>query len=470
MRRSAVCPSHDGQTPCGEFPNIAQCLAMARAARPCQRAKQIAKATRLRKPRATIGDSKVNNRDEYWDVSYEWKAVALLSIGFGLVGVDRFIIVPLFPTIMRDLHLDYQDLGHITGALSLAWGIASIFMGRLSDRLGVRKVIVPSIILFSCLVGLSGLATGLASLIAVRAIMGLCEGAYAPASITATLNASRPSRHGRNIGFQQAVNPLLGLGLAPILVTQLLKVVSWHLIFPIVTIPGLVLAFLMWKVLRNAPEQSIGHSAPKETPHQWSDLFKYRNIPLNMINMGCWLSCLVLLSAFLPSYLVDAQGMDVQKMGYVLSAMGFGSTIGTILIPLISDAIGRKPVMLLSVTGAMLFLFLLINTDARPLLLFLYLLLTLIFVFGMIAVTIGPLSGESVPANLMSSAAGMVSGVGEFVGGAFAPVVGGYLAKHYGIQFPMYLSFASLIVGFIGVLLLTETFPQSSRKARVVIE
>jgi len=38
-----------------------------------------------------------------YDPSYEWKAVVLLSFGFGLVGLDRWIIAPLAPSIMRDL-------------------------------------------------------------------------------------------------------------------------------------------------------------------------------------------------------------------------------------------------------------------------------------------------------------------------------------------------------------------------------
>ena len=32
-----------------------------------------------------------------WDTDYEWKAVLLLGLGFGLVGLDRWIIAPLFP-------------------------------------------------------------------------------------------------------------------------------------------------------------------------------------------------------------------------------------------------------------------------------------------------------------------------------------------------------------------------------------
>ena len=35
-----------------------------------------------------------------WDTSYEWKAVLLLGLGFGLVGLDRWIIAPLFPCMV----------------------------------------------------------------------------------------------------------------------------------------------------------------------------------------------------------------------------------------------------------------------------------------------------------------------------------------------------------------------------------
>jgi hypothetical protein len=33
-----------------------------------------------------------------WNTSYEWKAGTLLALGFGLVGPDRRLIAPLFPS------------------------------------------------------------------------------------------------------------------------------------------------------------------------------------------------------------------------------------------------------------------------------------------------------------------------------------------------------------------------------------
>ncbi len=403
-----------------------------------------------------------------WDASYEWKAVTLLCLGFGLVGIDRFMILPLFPVIAKDLALDYQDLGLITGILSITWGAASLFMGNLSDRLGHRAVIIPAAIVFSLLAGLSGLATGLVSLMVIRAVMGLSEGAYTPVSIVATLDASKPTRQGMNLGIQQTALPLLGLGIAPILVTQLLKVVPWHWIFAMVTIPGLIVAYLLYRVLRNtdASVAATHTSTHDASDHKWSDIFKYRNIPLNMIGMLCWLTNLVVLSALLPSYLIDYLHLSLEQMGGVLSAIGFGGTLGSLVMPALSDRLGRKPVMVLSVIGAAVGLYVLMHTGAEPLRLFVSLAICLFFIFSMITLTVGPISAESVPAKLMATASGIVVGTGEIFGGGIAPAIAGYVAKNYGIQHIMHLAAGALVVGFVVTLLLKETAPMKLRGAK----
>jgi MFS family permease len=396
-----------------------------------------------------------------WNTRYEWKTVALLCLGFGLVGIDRFMILPLFPVIAPALQLNYQDLGQITGVLAMAWGVAALFMGNLSDRLGQRKVIIPAIIVFSLLAGFSGLATGVASLMLIRALMGLAEGAYTPASIVATIDASKPSRQGLNVGIQQAALPLFGLGIAPILVTQLLKVMSWHWIFAMVSIPGLLVAYMLHRVLRNPRAATAAKPTATQgaAPHTWREVFKYRNIPLNMVGMLCWLTNLVVLSALLPSYLVDYLHLSLEQMGYVLSAIGFGGTLGTLVMPALSDRLGRKPVMVLSVLGAALGLYCLMHTGAEPLRLFLSLAATLFFIFSMICLTVGPISAESVPATLMSTASGIVIGTGEIFGGGIAPVIAGYVAQHFGIQYIMHLGAFALAVGLVVTLLLKETAP-----------
>lgn len=402
-----------------------------------------------------------------WDSAYEWKAVILLSLGFGLVGVDRFLIMPLYPVIMKSLDLGYQDLGLITGALSLGWGIAAIFMGNLSDHIGHRRVIIPAIILFSILAGLSGAATGVLGLIAIRILMGFLEGAYTPPSIVATMDASKPSRHGRNVGLQQMLGPLFGLALAPVLVTHLFEFMSWRYIFAIVSAPGLIVAFFLWKYLRNtAPEAAALHTKTHDANrYAWRDIFKYHNIPFNIIGMFCWLTCLVVLTAFLPSYLTSYLHFSIPQMGYVLSGIGIGSTLGTFFVPMCSDYIGRKPVMILSVIGALIFLVLLDYMATTPGLFFLYLIGALFFIFGMIVLTVGPICVESVPATLMTSTSGVVVGFGEFFGGCIAPVIGGVVASKFGIKHIFDLGFVALFIGFISALCLKETLIKKQKQS-----
>ncbi len=396
-----------------------------------------------------------------WDRRYEAKAVALLCLGFGLVGLDRFMIVAMFPTLARELHLSYQDLGLVSGVLSVAWGVSGFLMGRLSDRIGQRSVVVGAMVAFSVLVGVSGLAEGLASLLVIRAMMGLADGAYTPPSIVATLEASEPSRHGLNLGIQQAALPLFGLGLAPLLVTQLLPLVDWRWIFAFAAPPGLVVAFLLHRTLRTPSAESIAaHTATHDaTDHAWTDVFRYRNVVLAMGGMLCWLTCLLVTTAMLPSYLTDHLHLSLGQMGFVLSATGFGATAGTVIMPGLSDRLGRKPVMVGCSLATLAALVLLTRIGASPVALFAVLFAVHFFNFAHITLTVGPLSAESVPAKLMTTASGAVICVGEIFGGGIAPVIAGAVAGRFGIQYTLYLAIAALACGVLIGLGLRETAP-----------
>jgi predicted MFS family arabinose efflux permease len=277
--------------------------------------------------------------------------VLILSLGFGLVGIDRFLISTMYPTIAHDLHLDYGDIGTITGALAIAWGASALIMGNLADRIGRRRVLVASLTVFSVLIGASGLAAGLGSLVFVRVIMGLADGAFTPASIAATIQLSPPERHGRNVGFQQTMLVLFGLGLSPLFVGLLLKHgVDWRYVFSIFLVPGLIVS---WLTHRWIPQTRSSGGAASESTADWRCVLGFRNIRILMAGMFCWLTCLITTSAFLPSYLVNHLKLQTGQMGTVMSAIGFGAMTGTIVLSAISDKIGRKPVMVLASIGAL---------------------------------------------------------------------------------------------------------------------
>ena len=190
------------------------------------------------------------------------------GLGFGLVGLDRWIIAPLFPCMAAvgigpgcgaaGIGLDYQAIGNLIGVLGLVWGVFAIISGRLSDSIGHRKMLIPSILLFSLMSGFSGMATGITSLISIRALMGLMEGSYCPTSFAATAAAAHPSRRGFLQGLQQSGFALFGFGLGPIIATQLLQVVpSWRWVFWAVAIPGIIVGLLLAVVLREPSTRRV---------------------------------------------------------------------------------------------------------------------------------------------------------------------------------------------------------------------
>jgi MFS family permease len=399
-----------------------------------------------------------------WDRRYEITAVTLLSIGFALVGLDRWIIAPLLPSIMKDLHLNYQDAGNIIGVLALSWGVFAVLMGRLSDTVGRRRILIPSLIIFSLMSCISGLATGLLPLLLARGVMGATEGAFLPACTAATAEASSERRRGFNQGIQLSTFAWVGLGFGPLIATGLLDVFpSWRWVFCIVGVPGLLTAIAMIWVIREPPH--LQERAAHRQPVRWGEMFHSRNVPLAMALILCAMGCVFVLSGMLPSYLSDYVHLPAAQSAGVLSAIGFGGGIGQFAFAALSDHLGRKPVAFLCFSGGLVFLiwFSRIGLDATAL--FWTLFGCAGFVFGILAIMTGPVPTEAVSRSLTASAIGIVSGAGEIFGGGIAPSAAGWVAQHFGIDKVLRVSMVGLLLGLALSLLLRETAPRRMARA-----
>jgi predicted MFS family arabinose efflux permease len=388
---------------------------------------------------------------------YERLSILLLALGFGLVGLDRWIIAPLFPAIMQDLHFNYADFGNAIGILGFTWGIFSIVLGNISDRFGRRIVLLPSLLLFSLMAGLTGTISSISALILIRAVMGATEGAYLSSSVAAVADVSPPSRRGRNQGIMLSTFPLFGLALAPIIATQLLAhVSSWRWVFAMVAVPGLILAAIMWRALRNQHPAAQSRQAVKVP---WVALLRSRNLLLAMASLVCAMSCIFVLASMAPNYLQDFLKVPSQQMGFIMSGLGVGGFAGEWLVGAASDRFGRRPMTLLSFIGSMLSVIALQVTGANPGALFVEFVLASFFSFGVLALMTGPVATEAVPVALIASAIGLVSGTGEIVGGGLVPAIAGHVAQRYGIQNVFYVTYAGLAVGAVLCLFFTETAP-----------
>ena len=90
--------------------------------------------------------------------------------------------------------------------------------------------------------------------------MGVAEGPVASTGVAVAVEASKPARRGMNNGIFQCMISLFGLALGPIIATRLLNSYSWHSVFMLVGIPGLIMAILMWIVVREPSKRAAtGH-------------------------------------------------------------------------------------------------------------------------------------------------------------------------------------------------------------------
>ncbi|MEL7043094.1 MAG: MFS transporter [Pseudomonadota bacterium] len=393
-----------------------------------------------------------------WDSGYEYRVVTLMALGFGLVGLDRYIIFPLFSVIREDLGLDYQDLGLISAALAFTWGLSAIYSGNLTDKIGAKRVAIVSIIAFSALVACTGLANGLISLVILRALMGFAEGGFVPASIVQTIRVSKPERVGLNFGVQQMAAPLFGLGFGPIIAVGLLAVLpGWEWVFATISLPGFVLAYFVLKTVKPddpALIASVPSDAAKAPKVSFGDALKYRNVIFGALTIIFIFVALNALSTFGPTYLTDYIELSDQGMGLVTACLGAGGLIGMIALPALSDIVGRKPVMCAALLVQVIAAGFMQTATAEtpPPILALYFFAVSSSASGTIAILIGPVISASVPMVVAATATGIVTGLGEIFGGAGGPFVTGFIAEANGIQSITLIMLIAALLGLITVL------------------
>ena len=410
-------------------------------------------------------------QEKNWDTSYEWKIILLLSITFGLVGLDRFVLPIILQspnsTMAQDLGLAPQDGGTLAGYLGMAWGISAFVMGYLADRVGRRAVLVPAILVFSLMSAASGMVGSLMGLVFVRVIMGISEGPVASTGVAVAVEASKAERRGLNNGIFQCMISLFGLALAPLIATRLLENHSWKTVFMLVGAPGVIVAIIMWFVVREPLKRAdTGHGGGGGP---FLSMFAHRNAKVAPLTLICAMGGIFVIAALLTAYLTApvgaGLGLDPVTAGNVFSAVGIGGCIGQFAMPALSDIIGRKISTLASYILAAIALY--FFTQAGPdntTTLWILLFFASMFNFAALAILAGPVAAEAAPPGMLASMAGFVIFAGEFVGGGISPIIAGRIAGgEHGLKGALYFAASGLVVGFVVALFLKETAPRKLR-------
>lgn len=186
-------------------------------------------------------------------------AILALLTALNLINyLDRYIVTAIQPRIQESLGLDDTRIAWVISAFMVGYMITSPIFGRLGDRYQRKALIAVGVVLWSVATALSGLAGGLAAMLAARVAVGVGEASYATLGPTIIDDVSTPSTKNRYLAVFYAAIPI-GSALGFIAGGWLESRYSWRTAFYVAGVPGVVLA--LTALLIKEPERSAGARA-----------------------------------------------------------------------------------------------------------------------------------------------------------------------------------------------------------------
>lgn len=389
--------------------------------------------------------------------TYENRIVLLMALTFGCLFFDRLALNFLMPFVSKDLNLNNTQIGILAGVLSLAWAFSSFFTTAWAETNNKKKVVfIVAVFVFSiCSFG-SGLATSFITLLLARLVMGFAEGPVIPLAQNFVEKESSPHRLGLNAGILQAFgSALFGSILAPIILVQIAENMGWRNAFFVAGLPGLLLGFLAWKFVKKSTAESSNSQEIKNIQKSTlniSELLQYNNIKWGIgaacCIFGWWFATL----PFISNYFVNTQGMSADEMGKTMGLLGVSGLVSSIIVPGLSDKIGRKKVLFTFVALGIIYpfavYFLSNSVFQLPAIFLTY------FTMGTLPLVAAVIPSEAVPNHLKAKAIGLITGMAEIIGGVIVPGIAGFISDAIAPSAFLWLSgiLAALALVFISKL------------------
>ncbi|MGA1797203.1 MFS transporter [Sphingomonas sp. 4RDLI-65] len=220
----------------------------------------------------------------YPSLRQSWWPMLLLFLAANLYSIDKAIVGVLAEPIKADLGISDIQMGLLLGlAFTLLSGICGLWLGSLADRGIRRNILAGSIILWSLATAAGGLAPNFASFFVFRALVGLGEGAIAPAALSLLADMFPPARRGRAISGYM-IGASVGTALSSIIPGWILsenlhlsipgygQVVPWRTTFLLCGMIGPVVGLLFFTI-----KEPVRHGlkAIETTPSHVKDKLAY---------------------------------------------------------------------------------------------------------------------------------------------------------------------------------------------------
>lgn len=294
-----------------------------------------------------------------------WIAFTLVALCYMLAFFHRMAPAAIAGELQRDFQASGAALGGLAAMYFYIYTVMQIPVGVMADTLGVRRIVAIG----ALLAGIGSLLFAWADTLQVAYLGRLLIGLGVSSFFISLMKINAVWFHERHFGTAGGLSILLGnigavLAASPLV--WLVAQTSWRNVFAAVGLLSLLLAVLVWWLVRNHPHDAglpsmreLEGKAPhaRHEGHWWDGLMKVAKNratwPGFFPNFGIAGTLFAFAGLWAVPYLRDAQGMSRELASQHNSLLLLGFALGAMANGWLSDRIGRrKPVIM---TGSFIY-------------------------------------------------------------------------------------------------------------------
>lgn len=192
-----------------------------------------------------------------------------LTLAYTLNFIDRILIGVVGEQIIKEFGLADWQFGILTGfGFAVLYTLAGIPIARLAERYNRVKIIAASVVVWSLMTALCGLAGGFISLLVFRVGVGIGEAGCTPPANSIISDYFPPRSRARAFAIY-ALGITLGSVFANLFGGPIAENFSWRKAFMMLGLPGVIVGLLILFTVKEPPR---GYSEPagvvqsKDTP------------------------------------------------------------------------------------------------------------------------------------------------------------------------------------------------------------
>lgn len=283
------------------------------------------------------------------------KLVALLWVAFALNYIDRQMVYSIFPALKSDLHFTTPQLGLIGSVFAWVYAISMPVAGRIADRFRRDRMIVASLLLWSVATLGCGLSNTVVVFLIWRAVMGVTESLYYPASIAMLADAHPGPTRSKALGIHQAAQ-MAGIVIGGWYGGWMADNAGWRWGFLLAAGAGIGYSLVLG--MRLPESRSMRAHAPTNPGKTLLALAGNRCYVALSAAFFAFCSMLWIFYAWLPNFLAERYHLSMTASGFqatvfVQVACGAGVVVGGFL----ADRLSRRiPAARLYIAAAGIFL------------------------------------------------------------------------------------------------------------------